>query len=349
MEKLPNFVKICQNLIKNLPPKQKEVIARRFGLEGAGVGRETLESIGQSFKITRERVRQIEADSLFKIQPKLKEHQDALRALVDYFKYLGDLKREDFLLSHFGGEKYQNQLYFILTLADNFTRFGESNDFYSFWTINPKSLKLAKAINNFLINQFKKIKQPLPFSKISEIYRRKFPKEKKRLSDQALLSFVEVSKWIEEGTDGLYGLKDWPEITPRGIKDKAYLVLKKLGKPLHFTGIASEIPQLNLLAEVNKAKIVLSQTVHNELIRDPRFVLVGRGIYALKEWGFVPGFVKDIIENVLRENNKPMKKEEVVREVLKQRLVKANTVLMSLHDKKYFLGDSEGKYSIKEI
>jgi len=349
MKKLPNSTKICQNLLKNLPSKQKEVIVRRFGLEGDHQQRETLESIGQSFKITRERVRQIESDGLSKIKPRLKDYQDFVRSLANYFKHQGDLKREDFLLSDLGGEKYQNQLYFLLTLVDNFTRFGDSSDFYPLWTTNPKSLNFAKTINNFLIGQLKGIKEPLSFPKISEIYRQRFSRDKKRLSPQALLSFIEISRGIEEGVDGLFGIRDWPEINPKGIKDKAYLVLKKVGKPLHFAEITSQIPQLKLANGANRIKVALPQTVHNELIRDPRFVLVGRGIYGLKEWGFIPGFVKEIIENVLKGRNKPMAKEEVIKEVLKQRLVKANTVLMNLQNRKYFFRDSQGRYLVKKI
>ena len=30
-------------------------------------------------------------------------------------------------------------------------------------------------------------------------------------------------------------------------------------------------------------------TCHNELIKDSRFVLVGRGMYALAEWGYQAG------------------------------------------------------------
>ena len=150
------------------------------------------------------------------------------------------------------------------------------------------------------------------------------------------VSYLEVSKKILQNSNGLYGLKDWPEINPRGVKDKAYLVFKKLGKPLHFNEVAKLIEG------------ALSQTVHNELIKDPRFILVGRGIYALKEWGYTPGQVKDVIFKILKEDG-PLTQSEILERVLKQRLVKESTILLNLNNKKHFLRDTQGRYQIKEI
>ena len=89
-------------------------------------------------------------------------------------------------------------------------------------------------------------------------------------------------------------------------------------------------------------------TVHNELIKDSRFVLVGRGLYALKEWGYEPGVVKEVIAKVLRAEDKPLTKEEVFQKVLKQRLIKENTILLNLQDKSCFFKDEAGRYTIKE-
>ena len=86
-------------------------------------------------------------------------------------------------------------------------------------------------------------------------------------------------------------------------------------------------------------------TTHNELIKDPRFVLVGRGLYALSEWGYMSGVVKDVIRNVI-EKNGPLTKKEVIEKVLKERYVKENTILVNLQNPKYFKKDKEGKYSI---
>ncbi len=324
-----NYQKICQELLKKLPSKQKEIIFRRFGLSATSnfdsEVKETLEAIGQSFGITRERVRQIEEDGFLKIKPKIAKYKNVFQYFNQYFKKCGGLKKEEILLEDLGGKKHQLQACFLLTVNDNFERFGEDADFYSFWTINKNSSASAGNIINTLFNKLKKTGKLLSLKELSPFSNIKF-----------LTSYLEISKKILKNSDGLYGLKDWPEINPRGVKDKAYLVFKKLGKPLHFNKIARLIDGS------------LAQTVHNELIKDPRFILVGRGIYALKEWGYETGQVKDVIAKILKENG-PLTQSEILEKVLKQRLVKENTILLNLSNKKNFLKNSQGKYKVLEI
>jgi transcriptional regulator with XRE-family HTH domain len=320
-----NYQKICQNLLKDLPERQREVIERRFGLKSGQ--RETLESIGQDFGITRERVRQIENDAILKLRPKLTSLQKIFQYFSDQLKATGDLRKEEILLSQLGGENEQAQVFFLLTLGEPFQRFPETKEFYSLWTINPDSLVLAQKTIKSLYEKLKKINQPLNLKELNSFCKTK---------EEVLTAYLEISKLIQKNQEGLFGLRDWPEINPRGIKDKAYLVFKKEKRPLHFTEVAKLIgPE------------ALVQTVHNELIRDSRFVLVGRGLYGLKEWGYEDGDVKDIILKILREARKPLPKEEVLERVLKQRLVKENTILLNLSNKKYFLRTPEGKYTIR--
>lgn len=336
-----NYSKICQDLLKDLNPRTKEIISRRFGLKNNQ--RETLESIGQSHNITRERTRQIEEDGFLRIKKKIDRHQKAFKYLANYLKNSGGLKKEEILFSQLGEKRFQSNLFFLLTLNDQFYRFGETEEFHPFWTIDQKILNSARGIVNFLTQKLEKKKEPIFFQQIYKI-----SQEKKSLTPRVFSSFIEISKKIEKGIDNSYGLKDWPEINPRGLKDKAFLALKKEGKPLHFREVARFIDKLNFYQESNKEKKTLSQTVHNELIKDPRFVLVGRGVYALSEWGYEPGYVKDIILKLLKEKKKPLDKKEIVKEVLKQRLVKTSTILLNLQNKQYFLKNSESCYFIKK-
>jgi DNA-directed RNA polymerase delta subunit len=338
MPNFPNYVKICQDLLKDLSPRTKEVISRRFGLKKPWQ-RETLESIGQSHKITRERIRQIEDDGLLKIKEKTNQHQKAFDYLASYLKKSGGLKREDLLLSQLGKKKFQSHIFFLLTIDNQFSRFTETEKLYPFWALSPQALNSVEKGINSLLEKLRENKEPLSLGALYKIL-----PEKKSLNSQAFTSFVEISKEIEKGIDSFYGLKDWPEIRPRGLKDKAFLALKKEGKPLHFREITSVIDKLNFGGALSQGNKALSQTVHNELIKDPRFVLVGRGIYALSAWGYTPGYVKDIILKVLKEKGKPQSKEEIVKEVLKQRLVKKSTILLNLQNKKYFLKNPDNKY-----
>ena len=339
-----NLPQISQDFLKNLTKRQKEIISRRFGFQSGN--RETLESIGESFQVTRERIRQIEKDGFSKMRPGIDKYKKVFTTLSDYFKSQGGLKREDILFSQLAAPKFQPHLYFLLVLHSQFSKFPESDEFYSLWTINPNSLQLAKKVNKFLISKLKEKREILPFSKIFGLYNKNQNILGTNLNSKALLSFVEISKEIEQGLENLFGLKGWPEITPRGVKDKSFLVLKREGKPLHFNEISSFIPKLPFQGAPDKR--IVSQTVHNELIKDPRFVLVGRGIYALRDWGYEPGVVKDIIERILRKNKKPLPREKIMKEVLKQRLVKESTVLLNLKNQEYFTKNPQGRYMLRK-
>jgi len=327
-----DYQKTCTDILKNLPPRQKEVIVRRFALRG-GVRRkqaffsprrwrsgerETLEAIGKDFGITRERVRQIERDAFLNLKAELKKYQKVFEYFKKSLQKTGNLRKEELLLAELGDGESQNQIYFLLTLGEGFERFGETEDFYSLWTTDKASWTTAQKAIDAFYEKLKKTGKPL------------------EVKEALLPSYLEISKKIQKNAKGLYGLKDWPEINPRKIKDKAYLVLKESQKPLHFTQVAGLIDSS------------LPQTVHNELIKDPRFVLVGRGIYALKEWGYQEGQVRDVILNVLKTAGRPLKKEEILEKTLEQRLVKENTIFLNLSNKKYFLRNSEGRYTIKE-
>ena len=310
---------ICHSaLLKDLPGRQKEIIIRRFGLSGR---KETLEAVGRDMGITRERVRQIEREGLEKLREKtdLPVCRNVSHYFSDYLRKNSGLKKEEILLKELGGDKFKNHIFFLLTLTEPFVRFSENRNFYALWATNENYLKKAEQKIDSFFSELKKEKKPLPPSSATPV------------------SYLEISKKILMSPEGLYGLPHWPEINPRGVRDKAYLLLKKEKRPLHFSEVASLV------------KHNVSQTVHNELIKDSRFVLVGRGLYALQEWGFMPGAVKDVIAKTLKESKDPMSKEEVIQKVLKQRQVQPNTIFLNLQDKNLFIKNSDGKYTIRRV
>jgi len=323
-----NYSKICANLLGKLPQRQKSILSQRFGLNSpAGESRrETLEFIGKNYGITRERVRQIEKDGFIRIKKENKKYLPVFQYFKNYLKNQGELKREDVLLADLGSNKWQNQIFFLLNLGEDFERIGENNDFYPLWAFNRNSVGRAKKAVDFVSTKLKKTGKPMQLKEI---------KTSSPIDPKALSSYLEASKKIQKNSEGLFGLKEWPEINPKGIKDKAYLVFKKEKQPLHFVKVADFIPS------------ALSQTVHNELIKDSRFILVGRGIYALREWGYKEGTVKDIIIKILKEDKRPLSKEEILKRVLKERFVKENTILLNLSNKKYFAKNSGGLYTLK--
>ena len=336
-----NYQKICQNLISDLPDRVRDVIEQRFGLKSGQ--RKTLEEIGDSYGITRERVRQIEEAGFLKMREKTKETKEVFEYFIDEIGKSGGLRREDKLLESLGGSKFQNHVFFLLTFSGNFKKFYQDKNFHSFWAIDNGPVNLAKEVLDFLQKKFEEIKKPMSFD---EIKQEVALKSKKQLSNEFLHSILEISKIIQVGMEGKFGLNDWAEINPRGVKDKAYLVFKKEKKPLHFKDVTQLINSPEFIKIFGQKALI--QTVHNELIKDPRFILVGRGLYALREWGYQPGVIKDIISMVLEKQEKPLTQDEIVREVLKQRMVKVNTILINLKNPKYFQKNDGGKYQIRE-
>jgi Sigma-70, region 4 len=332
MLKLKNmdYKKICENYLKDLPQRTADVVERRFGLKSGE--RETLEAIGLSYGITRERVRQIEREGFEKIRPEIRKNQEIFSNFKKTIESFGGLKKESELLDILGQGKYQNQIFFLLTNGEGFDRAAEDDNFYAFWTTDKKSFSEAKKVINSTISEFKKNKKTISLDELANG------------NKEVFASYIGISKEIQKNPEGKYGLRNWLEINPRGIKDKAYLVLKKKEEPLHFTQIASLIGELPFSAN----RKVHTATVHNELIKDDRFILVGRGLYALKEWGYETGVVKDIILKSLKQAKRPLTKDEIVSKVLEQRFVKENTVLLNLQNKQYFVRDEKGRYNIKE-
>ena len=156
-------------------------------------------------------------------------------------------------------------------------------------------------------------------------------------NEEVLKRWLELSKTIGRNPLAEWGKVTTPAIRTKGVRDYAYLAIKRHGKPMHFSEVAEAIGSLFS----KKAHIA---TTHNELIKDPRFVLVGRGLYALSEWGYAPGVVRDVIREVLSGQG-PMKKDEVVKHVKKARFVKDNTILVNLNDTRYFKRLKDGRYA----
>jgi thioredoxin reductase len=113
--------------------------------------------------------------------------------------------------------------------------------------------------------------------------------------------------------------------------------MRRNGSPMHFKEVADSISKT-----FNKK--VHYATCHNELIKDPRFVLVGRGMYALSEWGYKAGIAREVIRDILKRDG-PLSKEEVVKRVNKERYFKTNTILVNLVNQKYFKKNKSGLYT----
>ncbi len=318
------YNKICKELLESLPERTRMIIIRRFGLFGNE--KETLEFIGKEHGVTRERVRQVERDGIKQIKKKLGNYSDVFSFFDEELERFGGVKKEESFVDNFleNGD-CRNCVIFLLNVSDTILRFSENDETYSLWTKNKEILNLVREV---IDEAFAELKKDRKLKNLSEL------KIKKDLTETVFKSYLEVSKRVICNEEGLYGLNSWPEINPKGIKDRAYLVLKKAGNPLHFRDVAI------MLGE--KAN---PQTTHNELIKDSRFVLVGRGVYALSEWGYTPGEVKEVIRGILIKEG-ALHKNDIIVKVEEQRIVKKNTIIQNLSNKKYFIRTPDGKYTV---
>lgn len=330
-----NYYTICSKALSGLSPKHKEVLSRRFGL--AGYQKSTLQEIGDSFGITRERVRQIERDGLIKAKSQIASEnlQKAYGFFDGYLSQNGGLKREDLLLDDLGKDKNKGCVKFLLALSDSLFNFTEDENFFSFWA--KDSDFLAKA-------QEATVKIKLALEKNGGPIKEKEIPVAEGFSIPFILSCVEVAKVLDRGPMAEIGFSSWPQINPRGVRDIAYLALREKQQPMHFREVAKFANQL--LVPAFWQRKVLPQTIHNELIRDERFILVGRGMYGLQEWGYQPGTIKQVISNILKNGKGPLSREEVLAQAQKQRVVKPETIFLSLSDKKFFQRNKDGQFFV---
>jgi hypothetical protein len=331
---------VSKKLLNELSERALDVITNRFGL-GTDAERKTLESIGQRYGITRERVRQIENSALSTLRKSesYTAHEAVFEELAGYIKKLGGVVAEDELLSAIAKDsETQNHIHFHLVLADQFHDHREDNNFKKRWSVDDATtLRVHNALANLygnlsteeLLSENELITRFLKNIKdVAEDYR----------NDEIVRRYLRLSKQIDKNPLGEWGKSDSKNVKTRGVKDYAYLMMRNHGSPMHFREVAQSISKT-----FNKK--CHSATCHNELIKDARFVIVGRGIYGLKEWGYKEGVVRDVIAEILKKEG-AMTKEEVVDRVMKERYVKRNTILVNLQNPKYFKKNKEGKYSV---
>ncbi|MEK7121826.1 MAG: sigma factor-like helix-turn-helix DNA-binding protein [Patescibacteria group bacterium] len=340
--------KTVASLVKGLSTRNKDIISRRFGLKNGR--KETLESIGKSYGITRERVRQIEEFTLNQLSkgapdPEVEKYATLAKNILNEN---GGVMKEKDLFKAFSGSDTESvlnsSLVFVLTLDKNLTRFNDNDDFHSFWAADNNVLSNFKNMASSCANLLEKSGK---VTMEGEFYNLAKNNNVSGLSGDLnprhLTTYLTISKGMGKNIFNEVGLVSWPEIRPKGVKDKAYLVLKKENSPKHFGEIAKLINAAGFQGK--KANV---QTVHNELIKDDRFVLVGRGMYALSEWGYKSGTVKDVLVDLLKNSSKPMLKTALLTKVMNARMVKENTILLNLQDSRTFVKNEDGTYSLRQ-
>ena len=319
--------------------REKEIISRRFGLNG---NKETLEQIGEMLSITRERVRQLEKAILIRLQISAEENEipelaAAEKILIRNLTEMGRVAKLNNLADKVYGRtttaSERTGIYFIATFSKSLTVI-EDNDKYNAAigiTDYGDSLAIRTRVDE-IVNLIKENKQPMTIDELDSKLNYEHPDHIKAI--------VSISKLLAT-LNGVYGLAKWPAVNPKNIRDKIFVILEGRKEPMHFSDIAKEIADSDF-----KRKNVTVQAIHNELIKDDRFVLIGRGIYALSSWGYKKGTISDIIKSILEKSTTPLTREEIVKQVLKTRKVKETTILLNLQNKKLFKKVDKNSYTL---
>jgi hypothetical protein len=320
--------------------REREIVGRRFGLFDR---KETLEQIGEMLGITRERVRQLEKSVVIHLKeavekgtiPHIADFQTKVLELLESNGQIARVSELTKQLTTDATREEQARVAFLSQLCTGLIVINEDDNFYN--SVGAQKAHDEKAIKSLvaqLIDAIKQLAEPKDIEAIAKAAKIDDPKQAAALAS--------TSKQLAT-LNGRWGLIKWPMVNPKNIRDKIYVILKENGKHMHFNEISDAIKDSDF-----KRKDVTTQAVHNELIKDKRFVLIGRGIYALKEWGYDKGTVADIITEVLQQAGEPLHRDEIVKRVLKSRFVKETTILLNLQGKPQFKRVAKATYALSD-
>lgn len=319
-----NAVEIVNALFEELQERERDVLSRRFALKEADYQTlEEIGKLHNLTRERVRQIERASLKKLKKIED-LDEKLGVIKGVVDnLIDEHGGIMEKNFLLDilsvivykmsgdsfKFDKNVYKNYLDFILSelLDDHIERVDKSDKFDSFFKIKDKAIDYMEDVVVELKNKLKEIKKTLNFEDLVEVVKNlksfsinkdKFLKNNSHLDlkeifkdeifpewaeiinkNKPFYSFMQAIKDINPNKFGHWGSDEWPEIKPKRISDKIYLILKNENKPMHFSEISQKINGVGF-----DHKKVSQGSVHNELILDDRYILVDRGVYALKEW-----------------------------------------------------------------
>ncbi len=331
---------VTKDLLSDLSERSRHVLTDRFGLNQKGMER-TLDAIGKEYGITRERIRQIENHgvSMVRESSHYAKHAPAFEDLKRTLHILGGVLPHSFIVTELPASAAdRNHLVFLLTVGHHFNDRREDNDFHARWYIDEQ---LADTVERALSNLYASMEADrlTPEEEFLQLFAKALKQEGvKNRPNEVLSRWLMISKRIGRNPLGEWGRMDSPHVRIKNTRDFAYLTLKRHGSPMHFTEVAKGIEKL-FNRETHPA------TTHNELIKDNRFVLVGRGLYALKEWGYEPGVVRDVIRGILAREAMPLTREEIIERVKRERYVKDATIAVNLQHN-MFVRMPDGKFTL---
>lgn len=340
-----NLKEVIDDMFLVLTEKEKDVIIKRFSLNNKP--RQTLDKIGKHYSVTRERIRQIENIALNKLRRTVSNTKLRLinRLAKEIITQEGGVMLESDIINSILNNIYTSSqvdgkiIVLSLNCDVELKRSNRTSNTEAFWMMKDISLGDIRKITEAALSALKKHGDVMGDDQVISVVQNLNLFKDKAISSKLITSCLRTDVRARQ-VDGKWGLMEWRHVNPRSIRDKAEIILQKAKKPLHFVEIANRISEIGF-----DKKVVTVQAVHNELIRYPQFVLVGRGLYALSKWGYEPGTVSDVIEKLL-EKNGPMSKKQIVEEVLKQRDVKVGTISLNLQKNSHFIRVGRAVYDL---
>ncbi len=380
-----NVIELISFMLGQLNERERDIISRRYGLKSGQ--KEILEAIGRAHNLTRERIRQIEVASLQRLQElkNLEQIKKLRKIIIMLLEEHGGAMEKNYLLAnlvHFSAKDkiseknrqiYENFYTLLLAkiLDQDFTLVADSKRLLPCFRLNYQTVEHFEELVGELENILAEKKQVMATAEILKLARQleAFARHQEKFltdsaidlssvlqsynfaedieavnSQKAVYSALKAARTLEQNVFGYWGLGHWPEIKPRNLNDKIYLVLKNKGKPMHFADIAKAVEEIGF-----DNRPINTASAHNELILDKKYVLVGRGIYGLREWGLRRGTVADVIADILEKAKEPLSREEIIKRVLAERIVKKATIALALTNRQRFERLPDGRYALKKI
>lgn len=335
-----NFLKVFMNILEDYfgtqPNRELEIFTKRFSLDGAS--RKTLQEIGDDFKVSRERARQIISSHLSSIRQLINGEVAVLRknnyvcseesvSLFHKIKMVLLSKqyflREEFLsyLKLEGIEiEYQksDEPYLMLFLEAICPQIYEFNSSFVLIACDKDLTGNVIPDLNILSDKIRNVLNKYPVLMTDEVLYKKLKRTFQDL-DFEFLKFCcdsdETIEIIKTEIGRSYQLK---LEHLRSINSCIYRILYNKKKPMH----ASEIYLLlSLSYEFKNSNMSMPHAaVSNRMHLDKRFKSVGKtGVWGLSSWNYNTQSIYDLILDTLKEANDPISFKDLYKIILKKR------------------------------
>lgn len=322
-----------KDVLQYCKPKEQLVLVRKFGVL---TGKETpLQRIGKDYNLTRERVRQIESQALMRVRRLMVGNAKYIDLIEDAKKILKDnwgILLEDTVISKIVNlKKYEfnpQEIKLILVSDFDVTYLKRNSCLNKCFYIDPLFEDFLTAMAVYIKQYFDTRGKSVDMYEFIDHLKSEFSKKYDHIpflkTNQFFLHYFESVR-ILKMFDGKVGIEEYVDVHPKTIKLKILYTMRRIEKPIHF----QELP--NKIMERFPMKNIKLNTVHNELVKNnDMFVNLGLGLYGLKEWGYQGGTVVEIIIRIFKAAKRPMSVKEISKDLLKEKMVSPNTILLNL-------------------